>query len=321
MVSNNSRQIKIGVSTCLLGQNVRYDGGHKHDRFLTESLGRFVRFVPICPELEVGMGVPREAVNLVGNPETPRMVGNNTGEDWTDRMNEFCKRRVRRKDVQALCGYILKRKSPSCGMERIKIYNEESGMPTGAGQGLFAADLMRAYPYLPVEEEGRLNDPGLRDNFIVRVFALYRWKELNRQPFSRNRMVEFHTRHKYLLLAHNPQMYREMGRLVAAVKEIPPAQFKEQYRDLFMRTLSYRATTRKNVNVLQHIVGFIKKQMSVDEKRDVRQAIEDYHSELVPLIVPITLIRHFIHKYGIDYILAQVYLSPHPKELMLRNHL
>lgn len=315
------RQIRVGVSTCLLGQKVRFDGGHKHDRFLTESLGRFVRFVPICPELEVGMGVPREAVRLVGDPESPRMVGNKSGEDWTERMTDYCRKRVQRKDIQALCGYILKRKSPSCGMERVKVYSEESGMPTSPGVGLFAAELMRAHPYLPVEEEGRLTEPWLRDNFVVRVFALYRWRELNRQPFSRQRMIEFHTHHKYLLLAHNPQMYRELGRLVAAIKSIPPAQFREQYLDQFMRTLSYRATTKKNVNVLHHIVGFIKKQMSADEKRDVLQAIEDYQAELVPLIVPITLIRHFIRKYGIDYILAQVYLSPHPKELMLRNHM
>ncbi|MEZ5357485.1 MAG: DUF523 and DUF1722 domain-containing protein [Candidatus Zixiibacteriota bacterium] len=312
--------IKIGVSSCLLGAKVRFDGGHKRDRFVTDIFGGFVQFVPICPEVEVGMPIPRESVNLQGDYSAPSMIGYKTGEDWTERMNQYSNERIRRDDVSELSGYILKKDSPSCGMERVKVYTKPGQSPTKQGIGLFARALMLKYPYLPVEEEGRLNDPLLRENFIIRVFAFKRLQNLYEKRFNRGEMVEFHTRHKYLLLAHNQAIYRDMGKLVAKLKEMQPAEFKRLYRDMFMTALSYKATVKKNTNVLQHIVGFLREHVTFVEKQSIMQTIDDYHKGLVPLVVPITLIAHFIERYDVPYIKDQIYLRPHPKELMLRNH-
>lgn len=312
-------EIKIGISSCLLGEKVRFDAGHKHDRYITDMLGEFVSFVPVCPELEVGMGVPREAVRLTGNVAKPRMVGRDSGEDWTARMNSYATRRVKQKDLGDLSGFIFKNRSPSCGMERVRVY-VKTGTVERTGRGLFAAAFMAQFPDLPVEEEGRLADAALRENFIERVFAYHRLQQLYARPFSRGAMVEFHAAHKFMLLAHSPDLYRQLGRLVAQIKEFRPAEFRSEYRALFMRALSMKATARKNTNVLQHIAGFLKKQLSDAEKRHVHEAITDYHRGLVPLVVPLTLLRHFVQRFEIEYIQNQYYLSPHPKELMLRNH-
>lgn len=310
---------RIGISSCLVGKKVRFDSGHKRDAYLTDILGEFVDFVLVCPEVEVGMGVPREAVRLEGSPEAPRMVGNRTGEDWTSRMNRYARRRVCTPDLADLSGFILKNRSPSCGMERVKLYLKPNSVEK-KGVGLFARALMDRFPHLPVEEEGRLGDAGLRDNFIVRVFAYHRLQQLFAGRFSRGPMVAFHTAHKYLMLSHSPKQYTALGRLVARIKRIPPAEFKEQYRALFMEGLKAKATVRKNVNVLQHIAGFFRDRVPTEDRRDAAASIEDYRLGLVPLVVPVTLIGHFVRKYDIEYIRDQVYLNPHPKELMLRNH-
>lgn len=316
--SNNSNVI-IGISSCLLGEKVRFDAGHKQDRYITDVLGPFVTFVPVCPEVEVGMGAPRESVKLIGKLNEPRMVGNTSGEDWTDRMVKYASRRVKQDDTRNLTGYILKRKSPSCGMERVRVQTA-SKTSEYKGVGLFASALLEEYPYLPIEEEGRLNDPALRENFIERIFALSRLQELFASPFSRRRMIEFHTNHKFMLLSHSTVNYRRLGQLVGQIKEVPAGRFKKEYRDLFMRTLKFNATVKKNTNVLQHIVGFLKDHLLDSEKKDINEAISNYHDSLIPLIVPITLLRHFVFKYQIEYIQNQYYLNPHPKELMLRNH-
>ncbi|HOZ08481.1 MAG TPA: DUF523 and DUF1722 domain-containing protein, partial [candidate division Zixibacteria bacterium] len=227
------RPIKVGISTCLLGQKVRFDAGHKHDRYITDVLGGYFRFVPVCPELEVGMGVPRESVRLEGAPDAPRLVGTRSGADWTERMNRYARERTARPDLADISGYILKKDSPSCGLERVKVY-PPSGMAERKGTGLFAAALRQRFPLLPIEEEGRLNDHRLRENFIVRVFAYDRLQTLFRERFSRGRLVAFHTAHKYLLMAHSPKHYAELGRLVAAVSRHSPAAMREQYRRLFM---------------------------------------------------------------------------------------
>ena len=311
--------IKIGVSSCLLGEKSRYNSGHKLNHYIIDVLGRHFQFVPICPELDIGMDVPREAVRLEGTTDSPRLVGVTSGADWTDRMNRYSQKRVRQSDLADICGYILKKKSPSCGMERVQVYGHK-GAPRRSGVGLYASALMIRFPYLPVEEEGRLNDPVLRENFIVRIFACYRLKRLFGRPFSRKRIIAFHTANKYLLLAHDPEKYRQLGRLLADIENHTPAEFKQQYRALFMGALGYKATVKKNVTVLRQIIGLLKNSLTTDEKRDVLMAIADYHCELVPLIVPMILIRHFVSKYRVDDIRNQVYLSPHPKELMLRNH-
>jgi uncharacterized protein YbgA (DUF1722 family)/uncharacterized protein YbbK (DUF523 family) len=315
----NDHPIRVGISTCLLGRKVRYDGGHKHDRYVTDVLGKHFEFVPVCPELEAGMGVPRESVRLEGDPDNPRLVGNKTSADWTERVKSYSAKRIVKTDITELCGFIFKKNSPSCGMERVKVHSDK-GVPIKQGVGLFAGALMEKYPLLPVEEEGRLNDHRLRENFIIRVFAYHRLKQLFRSRYSRGRLVDFHTRHKFLLLAHSPKHYSELGKLVAAAAKYSPGQMAEIYGKLFMEALRLQATTRKNVNVLNHIVGFMKNYLDRDTKAYILDVIGDYHRGLVPLIVPVTLMRHYIDRYDIEYIRHQHYLNPHPKELMLRNH-
>lgn len=316
----DERPLRVGISSCLLGQKVRYDGGHKQDRYLTDILGPYFEFVPVCPELEAGMGVPREAVRLVGAADAPRMIGVRSGEDWTERMNRHALKRVAQLEKLDLCGYILKKDSPSCGMERVKVYDPDGGMPDKTGTGLFARALLAGLTLLPVEEEGRLNDARLRDNFIVRVFAWHRLQGLFAARWSRDAVVRFHAAHKYLLLAHSPPHHKQLGQLVAAVKQHDPAAFRARYGTLFMQALKVRATTQKNCNVLQHLVGHLREHTAAAERADILAIIEDYRQDLVPLIVPITLIRHYVRKHEITYIADQLYLTPHPKELMLRNH-
>ncbi|MFI5251649.1 MAG: YbgA family protein [Bacteroidota bacterium] len=315
----NNFPIRIGISSCLLGEKVRYDAGHKKDIYLTDILGKYFEWVPVCPELEVGMGVPREPVRLTGQPHSPRMIGTESGTDWTERMLKFSERRVDQLEKSELSGYIFKSKSPSCGIERVRIYTDK-GVLGGNGTGLFAAALMKSFPLLPVEEEGRLNDAGLRDNFIVRVFSYHRLQILLRNRFTIGALVQFHTSHKYLSLAHSPKHYNALGKLVAAAKSVPPSRLRDEYSSLFMEALKVKTTTKKNVNVLQHIFGFLKKYLSEGEKTDILGVLEDYRKEIVPLIVPVTLLRNYLRKNNVSYLLDQVYLNPHPKELMLRNH-
>jgi len=315
----SSQLIKVGISTCLLGQKVRFDAGHKRDRYITDILGEYFRFVPVCPELEIGMGVPREAVRLEGSVSAPRMVGSKSGKDWTDRMTGYSDKRVKRRDLSDICGYILKKDSPSCGMERVKLYNQ-SGMAERKAIGLYAMSLLQHFPLLPIEEEGRLHDLPLRENFIVRVFAYHRLRELFKGRFTLGRLVTFHTVHKYLLLAHSPKHYKQLGQLVAASKRYDTDQLRDKYGTLFMEALGVKTTARKNINVLQHVLGFLKNDLTADQKKDILAIIEDYRQGLVPLIVPLTLIRHHIAVHNPEYIKDQIYLCPHPKELMLRNH-
>lgn len=311
--------IKVGLSSCLIGKKVRFDGGHKQDRFVTDLLDQFFSFKLVCPEVEVGMGVPRESVRLAGEPEAPRMLGTRTATDWTARMNRYAEARVKKNDIADLSGFILKSRSPSCGMERVKLFAKPNSVAR-KGVGLFARVLLTQYPDLPVEEEGRLNDPALRENFIERVFAYHRLQTLFSQPFKRGAMVRFHEQHKYQLMAHSPQHYRSLGQLVARIKSVRPSAFRVEYQSGFMAALKTKATVKKNVNVLQHIAGYLKRDISSFEKADIQRAIDDYHQQLVPLIVPITLLGHFINRHAVEYIQNQTYLNPHPKELMLRNH-
>lgn len=311
--------IKVGVSTCLLGQKVRFDGGHKKDHYITDILGDYFRFIPVCPELEIGMGVPREAVRLEGDPDSPRMVASRSGKDWTHAMNRYTARRVKQRDLSDICGYVLKKDSPSCGMERVKLY-DSSGMPGRKAVGLYAAGLLKQLPLLPVEEEGRLNDLKLRDNFIVRVFAYSRLRKLFGGAFTLDALVRFHTEHKYLLLAHSPAHYKKLGQLVAAAKKFATHELREQYSSMFMEALKSKSTISKNTNVLQHILGFLKELLTAAEKKSILESIADYHQGIVPLVVPLTLLKHYVDLHRIEYIRNQVYLNPHPKELMLRSH-
>ncbi|CAG0973028.1 hypothetical protein GEOBC_01383 [Geobacteraceae bacterium] len=318
MTMTTPSPIKIGVSSCLLGEKVRYDGGHKHDRYITDTLGRFFRFVPVCPEVGCGLPVPREAMRLERDGEGVRLVTNKTHVDHTDRMLSWCAKRVTELEREDLCGFIFKKDSPSSGLFNVKVYS--TGMPAKVGRGLFARAVTEHFPLLPVEEEGRLHDMGLRENFIERVFAYRRWKDLLKGGKTVGRLVEFHTAHKLLIMAHSPAIYREMGKLVAHGKEMPRDELFHRYQELFLKALALHATVRKNTNVLQHIAGYFKKELTPEEKGELQEVIGEYHQRLVPLIVPVTLLRHYIRKYGQDYLLKQVYLSPTPQELMLRNH-
>lgn len=310
--------IAIGVSSCLLGEKVRYDGGHKHDRYITDTLGRFFRFVPVCPEVGCGLSIPREAMRLEGDPSAPRLVTNRTGIDLTERMLDFCRKKVVELEREDLCGFIFKKDSPSSGLFRVKVYG--GGAPARNGRGLFADALVKHFPLLPVEEEGRLYDMNLRENFIERVFAFRSWKDFLLGPCGMGDLVAYHTGRKLQIMAHSPEIYREMGKLVAEGKRLSRVQLLESYRELLMWALSLHATVKKNTNVLSHIMGYFKKYLTPGEKEELLEIIRQYHEQLIPLIVPVTLLKHYVNKYDQGYLKSQSYLNPHPMELMLRNH-
>jgi uncharacterized protein YbgA (DUF1722 family)/uncharacterized protein YbbK (DUF523 family) len=312
-------KIRLGISACLLGEEVRYDGGHKLDRYLTDTLGRYVEYVPVCPEVEAGFGIPREAMHLEGDPNGPRLVTRQTKRDLTEPMLEWAKKRVLELEAQDLCGFIFKSRSPSSGMERIPVYNEK-GMPVKKGVGLFARIFMDHFPLLPVEDEGRLHDPKLRENFIECVFVFKRWRECLSRGKSRRGLINFHTKHKLLMLSHSPKHYRMMGRLVGQAKTFALDELYQTYQRLLLEALRLKTTIKKNANVLQHMMGYFKKELSSDEKRELLEIIGLYREANVPLIVPITLMNHYIRKYDQPYLKEQYYLQPHPIELQLRNH-
>jgi uncharacterized protein YbgA (DUF1722 family)/uncharacterized protein YbbK (DUF523 family) len=312
-------KIRLGISTCLLGDNVRFDGGHKWDRFLTDTLGQYVEYVPVCPEVECGFGIPRESFRLVGDPKNPRLVTSRTNQDHTERMVQWAKKRVMELEGENLCGYIFKSGSPSSGMERVKVY-DRNNVPAKIGVGIFARVFMERFPLLPVEDEGRLNDPKLRENFIERIFTLKRWREAMEEKKNIRSLIAFHTQHKLLILSHSPKHYQMMGKLVAKAKDIAWKNLQEEYQVLLLEALSLKTTPKKNSNVLQHIMGYFKDQLSGDEKKELLEVIELYRQGIVPLIVPITLMNHYVRKYDQPYLKDQFYLHPHPVELQLRNH-
>ena len=310
--------IKIGVSSCLLGKEVRYNGGHSHDRYVTGTLGQHFTFVDVCPEVEAGFGIPRETLRLVGDPDAPRLMTTKTKKDFTDQMQNWAKGRVTELEKEDLCGFIFKKGSPSSGMERVRVYSA-SGMPSNRGSGMFARAFMDHFPLIPTEEDGRLNDSTLRENFIERIFALRRWRLMAAERKSLGNLVAFHTAHKLQIMSHSVKHYREMGRLVAQGKELDIQSLYDQYEAFYMQALSMKATVKKNVNVLQHMAGYFKKQLSKDEKHELQDVIEQYHQSFTPLIVPVTLFNHYIRKYDQEYLKNQYYLNPHPIELKLRN--
>jgi uncharacterized protein YbgA (DUF1722 family)/uncharacterized protein YbbK (DUF523 family) len=312
-------KIKLGISTCLLGENVRYDGGHKLDRFLTDTLGQYVEYVPVCPEVECGLPIPRESMHLEGDLDSPRLVTSRTKQDMTERMVCWAGKRVVELEMEGLCGFIFKSDSPSSGMERVRVYNEK-GMPVKKGVGMFARIFMRHFPLLPVEDEGRLHDPKLRENFVERIFTLMRWREVLAKKESRGNLVDFHTQHKLLILSHSPKHYQILGKLVAKTKEFPLKELFAQYQTILTEALRLNPTPKKNANVLMHMMGYFKEQLSSDEKQELLEVIDHYRQEYIPLIVPITLINHYVRKYDQPYLKQQVYLTPHPVELQLRNH-
>ena len=312
-------RIRIGISACLLGEGVRFDGGHKKDEFLTQVLGPHVEYVPVCPEVEMGLGTPREPLRLVRQHGALRMITTRTGIDQTEGMNRWAAARLDALGREHLDGYVLKKDSPSCGMERVKTY-ADGGMPARDGRGLFASALLGRLPLLPVEEEGRLSDPTLRENFIERVFAYRRLILLFRERWSAGTLVRFHTAHKMALLAHSTTAYNELGRLVARAGAVDRAVLRREYEALFMRTLAIPATRARHTNVLHHMAGHLKTLVDDDARGELAACIDEYRRGLVPRVVPLTLIRHYVRRHDVAYLQGQTYLEPHPRELMLRNH-
>jgi uncharacterized protein YbgA (DUF1722 family)/uncharacterized protein YbbK (DUF523 family) len=312
-------KIEIGISSCLLGQEVRHDGGHKRNAWILNTLSSYFDFRPLCPELAIGMGVPRPTIRLIKQDNVIRLVGSkDTDLDVTDEMNRFSDQAV--SGLDDLSGYILKKDSPSCGMERVRIYNEK-GIPEKNGSGLFAARLMEAHPNLPIEEEGRLMDPVLRENFIERVFVYYRWQKLLHNGLTVKDLMEFHASHKFNLLAHNESIYRELGPLVAQATPENLETIAEQYINMLMKGMKKPATRKRHTNVLMHVMGFLKNALSSDDKQELLDILEQYRLGRVPLIVPITLLRHHLRREPHPYIEKQYYMKPYPEELMLRNSL
>lgn len=311
--------IRIGISSCLLGMNVRWNAGHKQDRYLTDTLGAFVAFVPVCPEVEAGFGVPRETFRLEGDPQAPRLMTTRSRQDCTERMQTWARARVEELAHEDLCGFIFKSDSPSSGMVRVKVYSAK-GMPQKKGVGLFAREFMDRFPRIPTEDDGRLHNPEIRENFVERMFTLKRWRTVLKEKPGLGRLVDFHTRHKLLLLAHSPKHYRTMGKLVAEGRKLPFETLGDRYEYLLMEALALKATVKKHTNVLQHMMGYFKKELTPDEKRELLEVFGHFTSGLVPLVVPLTLINHYVRKYAQPYLRQQVYLNPHPVELKLRTH-
>jgi uncharacterized protein YbgA (DUF1722 family)/uncharacterized protein YbbK (DUF523 family) len=311
--------IKLGVSACLLGQDVRYNGGHSLDRYITGTLSAYASFVPVCPEVECGLGTPRETMRLVGDPTSPRLVTTKTNTDYTERMRAYARRRVEELEAENLCGFIFKSGSPSSGMERVKVYGE-SGMPAKVGVGLFARAFMDRFPLLPVEEEGRLHDPKLRETFIESIFVLKRWRDFLADGPTAGGLVDFHTRHKLLLRSRSLPHYRTLGKLVSNVKGVPFDELCARYQTIFLEALKRRSTVSKHSDVLLHILGYFKRVLSADEKKELLEVFDNYRRGYTPLVVPITLVNHYVRKYDEPYLKRQWYLNPHPVELQLRNH-
>lgn len=311
--------IPVGVSACLIGERVRWNGGHQLNHFIKEILGTFFRFIPVCPEYECGLGVPREPLRLVGDPVAPRIMTNRTRIDITEKMTSWAENRVEELRAHDLCGFIFKGKSPSSGLYKVKVYNDK-GYPVNQGTGIFARAFVDAFPLVPVEEDGRLCDDAIRENFIERIFVFKRWRDLLKHERHVRHMMDFHTVHKYLIMAHSPRHYTLMGKLVAGLKKETLEDDMKRYEALLAEAMQLKATVAKQVNVLQHMAGYFKRHMTADEKVELVELIEHYRAGFVPLIVPLTLINHYVRKTGEPYLSRQVYLKPHPLELKLRNH-
>lgn len=312
-------RIRLGISACLLGQKVRYDGGHKLDHFLVDELGRYVEWVPVCPEVECGLPIPREAMHLTGDPGNPRLVTIKTGVDLTDQMTAWARCRVDALAAEGLHGFVFKKDSPSSGLFRVRVYNKH-GMAERVGVGIFAGAMQRRFPLLPLEEEGRLNDARLRENFVERIFTYQRWTATLQTGPTPGELVRFHTAHKMTLLAHSPAHYQKLGRLVAQIGQRPLDEIAAEYGALLMEGLKAIATPGRQFNTMQHLMGFLKDSLDTHDKEELLAHMQDYRQGLTPLIVPITLLKHHIGRLPVpDWVHQQVYLNPYPKELMLRN--
>ncbi len=310
-------KITVGISSCLLGEEVRFNGGHKLDNYITGTLADYFDFIPVCPEVAIGLPIPRPPIRLVRQDDGIHVVGvKDPSVDVTDKLHAYGRKMAGQ--LSGISGYILKRASPSCGMERVKVYASD-GRPIDKASGVFAEALMNEQPFLPVEEEGRLGDPGLRENFIMRVFVHHRWQQLLKSHLSVKKLIDFHSDYKYLVMAHDQAAYRRMGQLLANAGKENLKPLAQTYFEELMGALRHLATRKQHANVLQHLLGYLKNQLDSEDKAEMIEVIEQYRKGIVPLIVPITLLKHHFRRHPHEYIERQVYLTPHPHELMLRN--
>jgi len=310
---------RLGISACLLGQAVRYDGGHKLDRFLQEELGRLVEWVPVCPEVECGLGVPREAMRLVGDPDSPRLLTHRSGVDLTAQMKDWARVRLAALEREDLLGFVFKSRSPSSGLRRVKVY-DTNGVPGHGGVGIFARALVERFPLLPVEEDERLHDPALRVGFIERIFCLARYRSEAKSSGKIADLIGFHARQKIQLMAHSPALLREMNALLARARDFKARQLASRYEALLLQTLAVRVTAPRMANAIQHMLGHFKRELSADEQQEMAEILAQYRQGLLPLIVPMVLVQHHVRRFRPAYLIQQSVLAPHPLELKLRNH-
>ncbi|MDC5805929.1 2-thiouracil desulfurase family protein [Vibrio europaeus] len=313
----NQQQIKIGISSCVLGERVRFDSGHKLSKFVTKELTPYFEFVPVCPEVGSGMPVPRPTIRLMSNEDRISLVETKEPtKEHTQAVTDYSKSKVVELEREQLCGYIVCAKSPTCGMERVKVYKKNSA--ENVGVGLYTNELMKAMPWLPVEEDGRLNDPVLKENFITRIYTLKDFYDSIGDEPTRGKIVAFHSRYKLTLMAHHPTSYKELGKLVANVKDYDIEEFYKRYRQGLMAAMTHRASRKNNTNVLMHLQGYFKRALSRSQKKELVQVIEDYRVGLLPLLAPLTLIKHYLAAHPDSYLENQAFLQPHPQELRLR---
>ncbi|PVZ85896.1 hypothetical protein C9426_17435 [Serratia sp. S1B] len=313
-----SDKILIGISACLLGNAVRFDGGHKRCEFAVDQLSPYVQFEPICPEMAIGLPTPRPALRLVKNQQQTLLCHSSDHQvEVTAKMQAFSQQCVA--NLTHLCGYLVCAKSPSCGMERVKVYDENGSGARKSGVGLFTAELLRQMPWLPVEEDGRLNDPELRENFVERVFALHELNLLWRQGLTRGGLIAYHSRYKLILLAHSQPGYRELGRFVADIERWEQLEdFAVEYRQRLMAILRHKATRRNHTNVLMHVQGYFRPHLNAAQRQELAQLIERYRQGVQPLLAPITLLKHYMAEFPDSYLAQQRYFEPYPEALRLR---
>ena len=313
-------KINIGISSCLLGEEVRFNGGHKHSSLCTRELGKYFKFKSVCPEMGIGLGVPRKPIRLVGVPENPRAVGSDDPSiDVTEKLQTYGEQTL--PYLKDFCGFIFTKGSPSCGVFRVKVYRE-NGMPHEApGTGIFAGVVMKHNPLLPVEEAGRLTDPVLKENFVNRVFAYHDWQQLKKEGLKISTILNFHSRYKYTLMAHSAESCAKLGRMLANADKANIDKLSIEYFTLFMQTLARKATRKTNTNVLMHLQGYLKTRLARKETETLGDVIEQYRQGIVPMIVPVTLMKGFFRSHPNSYVERQAFLDPYPEDLSLRNQI
>ncbi|SDV04500.1 YbgA family protein [Pseudomonas mucidolens] len=310
---------KIAISACLLGENVRFNGGHKQSPLCSQTLSEYFDFVPLCPEVAIGLGIPREAIRLVGDPQQPQAVGSVHRElNVTQPLHNYARQMAA--EHTDLCGYIFMQKSPSCGLERVKVYRDNGTPAESGGRGIYAQAFCARHPDLPVEEDGRLHDPVLRENFLTRVFVYADWQQLRVEGLTRHGVLCFHARYKYQLMAHSPAHYKSLGNMLGNMRQAEDLDnLAARYFSELMAGLKKCATRGTHSNVLQHISGYLKHVISAEDKQEMQTLIGQYRHGIVPLVVPLTLLKHHFRQHPDRYIAQQAYLQPHPENLSLRN--